>query len=92
MLLQCIIKHTGCRPRPLGKRAQERLRQGIEDEERKREIIGIANKDDEAAKRKEAWDDHVARDLGIHFTKLVWKSMRNGSVKASRPIRKTLGI
>ena len=68
ILLQYIIKHTGGRPRPLGKRAQERLNQSMEDDKKKREIMGIEdNKDDEAAKHKEAWDDRVARDLGIHF-------------------------
>lgn len=60
-----IIKHTGGRPRPLGKKAEERLEQKRKDSQRKAEIIGVPG--DENTIHEEAWDDRVAKDLGLAF-------------------------
>lgn len=60
-----IIKHTGGRPRPLGKKALDRLDQKGEDSERKAKIIGSPG--DNTTVHEEAWDDRVARGLGIAY-------------------------
>lgn len=60
-----IIKHTGGRPRPLGKKALDRLDQKRRDSEKKAELMGTAG--DENTIHEQAWDDRVARDLGIAF-------------------------
>lgn len=60
-----IIKHTGGRPRPLGKKALDRLDQKHEDSDRKANIIGSPG--DNTTVHEEAWDDRVARDLGIAY-------------------------
>jgi len=65
------IKHTGGRPRPLGKRALERLEQKGKDRERKAKILGM--KDSGDVRNEDAWDDRVARDLGITFHKVGMK-------------------
>ncbi len=60
-----IIKKTGGRPKPLGKRALERLEQKGEERERKAEIIGFKGSTD--IRNEDVWNDRVARDLGIAF-------------------------
>lgn len=61
-----IIKRTGGRPRPLGKKAMERLEQKAEDRRRKGEILGFDDEGDRQDVRDEnVWDDLVARDLGM---------------------------
>ena len=66
-----IIKHTGGRPRPLGKRAEKHLDQKRVDGERKREMMfgkgADAGEGESRVGREEQWDDRVARDLGIAF-------------------------
>ncbi|KAL8769869.1 MAG: hypothetical protein Q9209_004307 [Squamulea sp. 1 TL-2023] len=57
-----ILKSSG-RPRPISKRAQQRLEQKEKDSERKAEIIGRPKNTLEET----AWDDRVARDLGKAF-------------------------
>ncbi|KAL8791232.1 MAG: hypothetical protein Q9213_000189 [Squamulea squamosa] len=57
-----VLKSTG-RPRPLSKRAQQRLEQKEKDSERKADITGRPNNTLEET----AWDDRVARDLGKAF-------------------------
>ena len=60
-----IIKHTGGRPRSLGKKALDRLDQKSKDKQRKAEIIGLPGDDNTI--HEQAWDDRVARDLGIAY-------------------------
>ena len=60
-----IIKRTGGRPRPLGKKALDHLEQKRKNGEKKAEIIGLLGDDNEI--REEAWDDRLARDLGIAY-------------------------
>lgn len=63
-----VIRHTGGRPRPLGKLALDRLDQKRKDSDKKAEIIGIVGDDNKV--HEEAWDDRVARDLSIAFHEL----------------------
>ena len=60
-----IIKHTGGRPRPPGGKALDRLKQKRKDREKKAEIIGVLG--DDNLIHEDAWDDRVARDLGIAY-------------------------
>lgn len=60
-----IIKHTGGRPRPLSDKAQDHLEQKRKDSQRKAEIIGVPG--DENTNHEVAWDDRVARDLGMAY-------------------------
>lgn len=60
-----IIKRTGGRPRPLGKKAMERMGQKEKERERKIEIIGFKGSGD--IRNEDMWDDRVAQDLGIAF-------------------------
>ena len=62
-----IIKHTSGRPRPLGKRALERLQQKGEDRKRKAEILGLPKEKADRITYETIWDDRVAKDLGIAF-------------------------
>lgn len=59
-----IMKCSG-RPRPLGKRAMERLDRKQEDSKRKAVLMNQADR--EGHRREEAWDDRVAQDLGIAY-------------------------
>lgn len=54
------------RPRPLGKRALAKLDKKSEDGERKKKIMGVV-KDQAITMAEAAWDDRVARDLGIAY-------------------------
>ena len=60
-----ISKGRG-RPRPLGKRALAKLDKKREESEQKKKIMG-AEKDQVTSTAEPAWDDRVARDLGIAY-------------------------
>lgn len=61
-----IIKYTGGRPRPLSDKALDRFSQQDKDKERKAEILGLSIKGVHGT-METAWDDRVARDLGMAF-------------------------
>lgn len=60
-----ISKHQG-RPRPLSNRGMAKLHKKREESERKKKIMGAEN-DRVIATNETAWDDRVARDLGIPY-------------------------
>ena len=62
-----VLKQARRRPRPLGKRAMEKIQRHQRDSERKREIF-YGTTDKEVGEGLEwQWDDRVARDLGIGY-------------------------
>lgn len=78
-----IIKRTGGRPRPLGKRAIEKFEQEGKDRERKADILGVENASQRGDIRNErVWDNLVAKDLGMAFHEVgmeeyeEWKKRR----------------
>lgn len=62
-----IIKHTGGRPRPLGKRAMDRMAKQDEERERKGEIMGVTEDSKNSIQDENVWDDLVARNLGLAY-------------------------
>lgn len=59
-----IAKSSG-RPRPLGKRAMERIAVKQKEDERKAVLMGASDRS--YATQTAAWEDRVARDLGLAF-------------------------
>lgn len=59
------ISKLSSRPRPLGQRAMRRLEEKQKESERKADIIGIDEENRKKVTAETAWDDRVARDLGI---------------------------
>ena len=60
-----VLKASG-RPRPLGKRALKRLDEKLKEGERKKELME-ASEGEGSKFPMGAWDDKVARDLGIAY-------------------------